>query len=188
MSHDGRLVATASQDRSVALWNVLRFDNGDKLDADLAALVALSRRVLMANQLVGTPNMALTGAQARFAALDGRWIHEIIYVNDGSSDETLDVLIKAFALGPVERHTRGELKTEPVRRLYGSLTHARLLVIESSFLDALQHIVLEENCHAARLRESGAQVWLTGTELAPFKAIESEAAVWRVSDGVVERI
>jgi DNA replication and repair protein RecF len=40
----------------------------------------------------------------------------------------------------------------------------------------------------ARLAESGAQVWMTGTELAPFAAIEREAAVWRVSEGRVERL
>lgn len=39
-----------------------------------------------------------------------------------------------------------------------------------------------------RLREGGAQVWMTGTELAPFAAIAGEAAVWRVTDGVAERI
>lgn len=39
-----------------------------------------------------------------------------------------------------------------------------------------------------RLRQGRAQVWLTGTELAPFEAIASEAAIWRVRDGVVERI
>jgi DNA replication and repair protein RecF len=39
-----------------------------------------------------------------------------------------------------------------------------------------------------RLRAGAAQVWLTGTELAPFEAIAGEAAVWRVSDGAVERI
>ncbi|HEY6815466.1 MAG TPA: DNA replication/repair protein RecF [Croceibacterium sp.] len=39
-----------------------------------------------------------------------------------------------------------------------------------------------------RLREGGAQAWLTGTELAPFAAIEREAAVWRVSQGAVERV
>ena len=33
----------------------------------------------------------------------------------------------------------------------------------------------------------GAQVWMTGTELAPFSAIAGEAAVWRVSAGAVER-
>lgn len=34
-----------------------------------------------------------------------------------------------------------------------------------------------------RLREGSAQVWLTGTELAPFEGILDEAAIWRVSDG-----
>lgn len=39
-----------------------------------------------------------------------------------------------------------------------------------------------------RLREGAAQVWLTGTERAPFEAILGEAAVWRVSGGEVERL
>jgi DNA replication and repair protein RecF len=39
-----------------------------------------------------------------------------------------------------------------------------------------------------RLRAGAAQVWLTGTELAPFTAIERESAVWRVSGGAVERL
>ena len=39
-----------------------------------------------------------------------------------------------------------------------------------------------------RLRSGGAQVWLTGTELAPFAAIADEAAIWRVSEGLVERL
>ncbi|AWW75340.1 DNA replication/repair protein RecF [Erythrobacter sp. KY5] len=39
-----------------------------------------------------------------------------------------------------------------------------------------------------RLRAGKAQVWMTGTELAPFAEIEEEAAVWRVSGGALERI
>lgn len=39
-----------------------------------------------------------------------------------------------------------------------------------------------------RLRTGKAQVWMTGTELAPFAEIESEAAIWRVSGGEVERL
>jgi DNA replication and repair protein RecF len=39
-----------------------------------------------------------------------------------------------------------------------------------------------------RLRDGRAQVWMTGTELAPFAAIEREAAVWRVNEGSVERL
>ena len=39
-----------------------------------------------------------------------------------------------------------------------------------------------------RLRLGRAQVWLTGTEPSPFKDILDEAAVWRVSNGSVERV
>lgn len=39
-----------------------------------------------------------------------------------------------------------------------------------------------------RLREGKAQIWMTGTELAPFADIEAEAAIWRVSGGTLERL
>lgn len=39
-----------------------------------------------------------------------------------------------------------------------------------------------------RLRAGSAQVWLTGTELAPFEAIQREAAVWRVSEGLAAKL
>ncbi|OYX65321.1 MAG: DNA replication/repair protein RecF [Sphingomonadales bacterium 32-64-17] len=39
-----------------------------------------------------------------------------------------------------------------------------------------------------RLRASGTQVWLTGTEPAPFEGILGEAACWRVSGGAVEAL
>lgn len=39
----------------------------------------------------------------------------------------------------------------------------------------------------ARLRTGGAQVWLTGTERAPFADIQGEAAMWDVSGGAVAR-
>ncbi|RPF72098.1 DNA replication/repair protein RecF [Aurantiacibacter spongiae] len=38
-----------------------------------------------------------------------------------------------------------------------------------------------------RLRGSGTQVWLTGTERAPFAGIMAEAAVWQVAGGAVRR-
>ncbi|MGB7409316.1 MAG: DNA replication/repair protein RecF [Pontixanthobacter sp.] len=38
-----------------------------------------------------------------------------------------------------------------------------------------------------RLRNSGAQIWLTGTELAPFDAIHGEAAIWHISAGHAQR-
>jgi DNA replication and repair protein RecF len=64
-------------------------------------------------------------------------------------------------------------------------TTPRLLLLDevAAHLDPLRREAL-----FARLREGQAQVWLTGTELAPFDAIAGEAAVWRVSDGAAERI
>lgn len=48
----------------------------------------------------------------------------------------------------------------------------------AAHLDPLRRVALFD-----RLREAGAQVWLTGTEPAPFEAILGEAAVWEVSEG-----
>ena len=55
-------------------------------------------------------------------------------------------------------------------------------VMAAAHLDPVRRAALFE-----QLRGSGAQVWMTGTELAPFSAIAGEAAVWRVSAGAVER-
>ena len=38
-----------------------------------------------------------------------------------------------------------------------------------------------------QLAASGAQVWMTGTEVGPFDSIASDAAIWSVSGGVVKR-
>ena len=61
----------------------------------------------------------------------------------------------------------------------------RLLLLDevAAHLDPVRREALFE-----RLRAGNAQVWLTGTELAPFSAIAGEAASWRVSEGAVERI
>ena len=53
----------------------------------------------------------------------------------------------------------------------------------AAHLDPLRRAALFE-----RLGEGTAQVWLTGTELAPFAAITDKAAVWQVSGGLAERI
>ncbi|MGN3973609.1 DNA replication/repair protein RecF [Tsuneonella sp. SYSU-LHT278] len=40
----------------------------------------------------------------------------------------------------------------------------------------------------ARLADGGTQVWLTGTETAPFEPILSNASVWRIAGGSAERM
>ncbi|MGC1270648.1 MAG: DNA replication and repair protein RecF, partial [Croceibacterium sp.] len=53
----------------------------------------------------------------------------------------------------------------------------------AAHLDPLRRAALFERLHAGK-----AQVWLTGTELAPFEEIAGAAAVWRVSGGAAERL
>jgi len=55
---------------------------------------------------------------------------EVIVVNDGSTDETLDKLQEGFSLFPVTDTSRPQLKTQPVRRIYRSLDHPNLIVID----------------------------------------------------------
>ncbi len=61
----------------------------------------------------------------------------------------------------------------------------QLLLLDeiAAHLDPLRRAALYE-----RLAEAGAQVWMTGTELAPFDGLGADAAVWRVADGAVVRV
>ncbi|MDF2637382.1 MAG: recombinase RecF [Novosphingobium lindaniclasticum] len=67
----------------------------------------------------------------------------------------------------------------------GAEQRPRLLLLDevAAHLDPLRREALFD-----RLRAGSAQVWLTGTELAPFDAIANEAAVWNVSAGAVHRL
>jgi cellulose synthase/poly-beta-1,6-N-acetylglucosamine synthase-like glycosyltransferase len=55
---------------------------------------------------------------------------EIIVVNDGSGDRTLQRLIDAFELGRVDKVFKVSIATEPVRGVYGSLIHPKLTVVD----------------------------------------------------------
>ena len=74
-----------------------------------------------------------------------------------------------------------------------TLAHAGLLDRDRPGLLLLDEVAahldpLRREALFDRLRSGGAQVWLTGTELAPFDGITSEATVWRVSAGLAERL
>jgi cellulose synthase/poly-beta-1,6-N-acetylglucosamine synthase-like glycosyltransferase len=56
--------------------------------------------------------------------------HEVIVVNDGSTDATLRVLQEAFALVPARRALRDGLATQPVRAVYVSSQDDRLVVVD----------------------------------------------------------
>jgi len=56
--------------------------------------------------------------------------HEVIVVNDGSSDRTLDRLREAFGLEPYEVFVRRVFATEEVRAIYRSVDHPNLVVVD----------------------------------------------------------
>ncbi|MAN74721.1 MAG: glycosyl transferase [Henriciella sp.] len=55
---------------------------------------------------------------------------EVIVVNDGSKDATLERLIEAFDLKPVKRPADRSLDHQPVRGIYGSELHPELIVVD----------------------------------------------------------
>jgi hypothetical protein len=56
--------------------------------------------------------------------------YEIIVINDGSSDSTLEVLTREFALRPFPEVYQASLVTAPIRSIYVSQTHDKLRVID----------------------------------------------------------
>ncbi len=55
---------------------------------------------------------------------------EVVAINDGSTEGTLERLEEAFELSPVRKAMRGSLPTVPVRGVYVSRSNPRLVVID----------------------------------------------------------
>ena len=55
--------------------------------------------------------------------------HEVLVVNDGSTDATFDVLVEAYELQPASRFPTAEIETAPVHDLYQSHIHSNLWVL-----------------------------------------------------------
>lgn len=88
---------------------------------------------------------------------------EIIVVNDGSTDATLERLKAAFALEAVETEIPYDVPTEPIRNVYRSTKHEELLIID------------KENGGKSDALNAG--VWLTEQEL--FCAVDADTVIDR---------
>ncbi len=58
--------------------------------------------------------------------------YEVVVVNDGSTDRTLETLVRTFSLVPVPEAYRVRLPVEPVRAVYRSTVHPNLRVIDKA--------------------------------------------------------
>lgn len=106
----------------------------------------------------------------------------------GPHRDELDVVHAAKRV-PAAQSSTGEQKAMLVAM---TLAHAGLAAQGRAGLLLLDEVAahLDPVRRAAlfdQLRGSGAQVWMTGTEPAPFSSIAAEAAIWRVNAGAVER-
>jgi cellulose synthase/poly-beta-1,6-N-acetylglucosamine synthase-like glycosyltransferase len=83
------------------------------------------------SMIVPAYNEEATIASSVRALLQLRYQHfEVIVVNDGSKDDTLAVLQREFRLQPFPEAYRVQIKSQPVRGIYRSLTHPNLRVID----------------------------------------------------------
>lgn len=57
-------------------------------------------------------------------------LYEVILINDGSRDRTLELLIDAFGLRPSARSFEYAVPCRPIRRVYESAAHPNLVVID----------------------------------------------------------
>ena len=108
------------------LWKHWRLAADDHLQRLLAseALPPLSL-------LVPAYNEDVTIASSLLSFLTLEYPHlEVVVVNDGSSDRTMDVLMREFDLYEVPPAFPVRIPTQPVRGFYRSRRHARLLVID----------------------------------------------------------
>jgi cellulose synthase/poly-beta-1,6-N-acetylglucosamine synthase-like glycosyltransferase len=108
------------------LWQHWRLAADEHLQRLLAsdALPPLSLLVPAYNEEVSISASLLSFLTLEYPHL------EVVVVNDGSKDKTVDVLVKEFDLYEVPPAFPVILKTKPVRAYYRSRRHARLLVID----------------------------------------------------------
>ncbi|MGB5131466.1 MAG: glycosyltransferase [Steroidobacteraceae bacterium] len=110
----------------VAIFRLRRYMGGTS-----AAERVYSHLQMPVSLIVPAYNEAATIASSIRALLQLHYQHfEVIVVNDGSSDDTLAIITKEFELQPFPEAYRVQIKTQPVRGIYRSVTQPNLRVID----------------------------------------------------------
>lgn len=110
------------------LWKHWRLAADEHLQRLLAteALPPLSLLVPAHNEEVTVSSSLLSFLTLEYPHL------EVVVVNDGSSDDTMDVLLREFDLYQVPPAFTVSVPTQPVRAYYRSRRHSRLLVLDKA--------------------------------------------------------
>lgn len=200
MQERGRLLT--AQEPVEAAW----FDGVERLLAEHGAALARGRAALVEalnGELAAMPAEPFARPALAYEAggpMDATALHVALVAGrseDARAGRTLtgphrDELAVTLAAKdvPAALSSTGEQKAMLIAMI---LAHAALaargrpgvLLLDevAAHLDPLRRTALFE-----RLLAGEAQVWMTGTEIAPFEPVAAEAAVWRVSDGRVERV
>ncbi len=112
-----------------AAWQMVQHRRSSE-EEDLRWL--LSSSVLpRVSVLVPAHNEAATVGESVLALLTLEYPNlEVVLVNDGSTDETLDTLVQRFELQSIHPIYRRVVATKPVRALYRSRLHPGLVVVD----------------------------------------------------------
>lgn len=97
-------------------------------DEDLASPLTPGISMILPafNEAAGIGPSVLSLLQLRYPK------HEVLVVNDGSTDMTLDILKERFSLFPVRKVSRSSIITADIRGCYASRTHPNLFVIDKA--------------------------------------------------------
>jgi len=84
--------------------------------------------------------------------------HEVVVINDGSKDQTLQYLVDAFGMERLEFTFESTVKSKPVRGLYASPRYPKLIVVDKENGGKADALNAGINASRARINVSRARV------------------------------